>query len=57
MNEAKYVCPRCGAEMNHHADKLLLDGQQTEAQSDFPDGTLLRFYSCPQCGAASSQAA
>ncbi len=45
-------CPQCGQTMNHHADKILLDG------FDAADGLhvqLIESYSCPNCGANESR--
>jgi ribosomal protein S27AE len=42
------TCPGCGAEMNHHADKLVCgdDGEQIE-----------EFHQCPACGSVGSRIA
>jgi len=49
-------CPRCGAEMNHHADKIF-PGKLSEAQldTDVEGDTVLELHSCPACGAAASR--
>lgn len=47
-------CPNCGHVMNHHANKLLLDGQEAEAAGDFQ---MIEAYSCPHCGANASKMA
>lgn len=39
----KMNCPDCGAEMNHHADKLVYD-------SEDEDGRILEAHTCPNCG-------
>lgn len=44
-------CPNCGHTMNHHADKLLLDG----IDNDGADSQLVEAYSCPHCGANASR--
>ena len=48
-------CPNCGAEMNHHADKLIYGvGRPVEAASTFGvDEVLVELHACPrmrQCG-------
>jgi ribosomal protein S27AE len=47
----RMICPRCGAEMNHHADKLIYAARGPEG-SDVQE-----FHSCPACGASASRAA
>ena len=49
MTEAdKMICPDCGAEMNHHADKLVYgdaaDGGEEEG------ARVLEAHTCPGCG-------
>ena len=49
----KMICPVCGVEMNHHADKLIYtDGP---ARSDL-GGSVEEFHSCPECGRTESRA-
>ena len=53
MPEAeKMLCPDCGIEMNHHADKLDYTPALTEPDAVDPDlgGILEEVYTCPQCG-------
>ena len=45
----KIKCPRCGAEMNHHADKLLA------SDSEVISNTVMELHSCPACGASASR--
>ena len=49
---SKMICPKCGAEMNHHAEKVdygaALD-DPTALDSDF-GGTLQEVHTCPGCG-------
>lgn len=47
-------CPNCGHTMNHHADKLLLDGLATNDDAGSP---LIEAYSCPHCGMNASKMA
>ena len=45
-------CPKCGHVMNHHADKLLMDGIESNAK----DGSqIIEAYSCPHCGTNASR--
>jgi len=49
MPEAdKMNCPDCGAEMNHHADKLVYDAAPGEDADE--DGRILEAHTCPDCG-------
>jgi len=51
------ICPRCGAEMNHHAEKLLypLDRADVASVDSVMGGILEEVHSCPACGASASQ--
>ena len=61
----KMICPRCGATMNHHCDKLVHGGSgpHDPAEPDTDDSELLsggvitQFHSCLNCGAAASRRA
>jgi predicted RNA-binding Zn-ribbon protein involved in translation (DUF1610 family) len=44
-------CPNCGHAMNHHADKLLLDGIEPDSASG---SQVIEAYSCPHCGTNAS---
>lgn len=48
-------CPRCGAEMNHHADKILPAEPSEPAFNAAFGGAILELHSCPACGAAASR--
>ncbi len=53
----KMSCPRCGAEMNHHGDKLVytaIASGDRDVHSDL-GGRLEEFHSCPRCGASASR--
>lgn len=55
----KMRCPYCGADMNHHAEKIDLSALETDRESvdeDF-DGTIVEFHSCPACGKTASRPA
>jgi ribosomal protein S27AE len=55
----KMICPRCGAEMNHHGNKLVYDSDpQGTRQIDAALGGLVdEFHTCPKCGATAARAA
>ena len=45
-------CPKCGAEMNHHADKVDYGAGVRPEQGADPDfgGVLQQVHHCPNCG-------
>jgi predicted RNA-binding Zn-ribbon protein involved in translation (DUF1610 family) len=44
-------CPRCGAETNHQADKLVDPTSREEARgTTVLGGVLVAVFACPQCG-------
>jgi ribosomal protein S27AE len=49
---SKMICPDCGVEMNHHANKLdytsALD--EPEAIDESMGGIVQEAHTCPQCG-------
>lgn len=48
-------CPRCGAEMNQHAEKLI-PSESAAANLDTEFGvTMIELHSCPACGAAATR--
>lgn len=49
MSEAKMVCPKCSAQMNHHANKLDYTTALTELDTVDPDfgGILAEVHTCP----------
>jgi predicted RNA-binding Zn-ribbon protein involved in translation (DUF1610 family) len=49
-------CPRCGAEMNHQANKLVepVTGEEAEARGTL-GGILLAVFACPNCGYVASR--
>jgi ribosomal protein S27AE len=53
------TCPRCGAKMNHHADKTLYFTEADETCSvDLAESAVVdEIHACPKCGAASSRLA
>lgn len=50
---APMSCPDCGAEMNHHADKLVTPTSVEQARAMDPErgGIVLEAHTCPGCGA------
>jgi ribosomal protein S27AE len=55
----KMVCPKCGGEMNHHADKLIHPATAEEAKKiNLAFGGLVEeTHACPACGAVGSRPA
>jgi predicted RNA-binding Zn-ribbon protein involved in translation (DUF1610 family) len=53
----KMICPRCGAQMNHHGDKPVLgdDAASPSELDPFAGGRIVEFHSCPNCGANASR--
>ena len=52
----KMNCPGCGAEMNHHADKLVYDSAPDD--EDAGEGELiLEAHACAACGRSATRAA
>ena len=54
---AKLRCPKCGAEMNHHAEKLVHPAGVAEARRIDPalGGLLEETHACPSCGNVESR--
>jgi len=48
----KLLCPKCGATMNHHAEKIVFPLDPREAARADPafGGLVEEFHSCPNCG-------
>ena len=46
------ICPDCGVEMNHHADKLIHPTDASEAAQVDPalGGIVEEHHACPLCG-------
>lgn len=51
------ICPSCGNEMNHHADKLIdpVKPEDMRQISDALGGVIEEIHCCPGCGAAASR--
>lgn len=52
----KMRCPDCGAEMNHHADKLVR-GEASEDAGGTDGDSILEAHTCPGCGRYATRAA
>jgi ribosomal protein S27AE len=50
-------CPDCGAEMNHHADKLDYGAAADEASDTSEGGIIIEAHTCPACGHTATRAA
>ncbi|HEY4675650.1 MAG TPA: hypothetical protein VIJ01_00730 [Candidatus Angelobacter sp.] len=52
MTTSPMICPECGGEMNHHADKLVHSSEPpgSSANHHFEDGTVTEFHTCGKCG-------
>ena len=48
----KMLCPNCGVQMNHHADKIDFTPVLTETDAADSDlgGILEEVHTCPKCG-------
>jgi len=51
----KLICPACGAEMNHHAEKLIYASPGEPGYNLSHDGAVEESHTCPGCGAAASR--
>jgi ribosomal protein S27AE len=49
---ARLRCPKCGAQMNRHAEKLVYADNASDAQraDPFLGGLLEETHACPRCG-------
>ncbi len=52
MSKSKMICPDCGVEMNHHADKIDYSAPLDEgASADTVFGGMVQeAHTCPSCG-------
>jgi predicted RNA-binding Zn-ribbon protein involved in translation (DUF1610 family) len=55
--KAKLICPKCGDEMNHHADKLVYPASPEDAKkmNAALGGVIEQTHGCPGCGAVESR--
>lgn len=49
---AKMICPRCGVEMNEHAEKLVDPScaEMVEHVDPVLGGVVVQMHTCPRCG-------
>jgi predicted RNA-binding Zn-ribbon protein involved in translation (DUF1610 family) len=51
MSKEKINCPKCGTQMNHHADKPDRSAKLTEPETVDPELVgILAVLTCPSCG-------
>ena len=52
LKRSKMICPDCGVEMNHHANKIDYASALNEAEGIDPSlgGIVLEAHTCPLCG-------
>ena len=57
--KSKMICPKCGEEMNHHADKLVhtVTTQDAKDVNATLGGLIAETHCCPGCGAVESRRA
>jgi predicted RNA-binding Zn-ribbon protein involved in translation (DUF1610 family) len=57
--KSKMICPKCGDEMNHHADKLVYPASPEDAKTMNATfgGMIDETHCCPGCGAVASRRA
>lgn len=59
MASNKMICPKCGDNMNHHADKLIYSDCEDEDAPVDPalGGVIEETHNCPGCGMIASRTA
>jgi ribosomal protein S27AE len=59
MARRKMICPKCGDEMNHHADKLVnpVTAEEVKKINAALGGVIEEAHYCPGCGAVESRRA
>jgi ribosomal protein S27AE len=50
MSKTKMICPDCGVEMNHHAEKIDYSSQDPKIIDPDFGGVLQEAHTCPKCG-------
>ena len=50
------ICPKCGTEMNHHADKIDYAAENEPIDTAL-GGVLKEIHTCPKCGDVEMQTA
>jgi predicted RNA-binding Zn-ribbon protein involved in translation (DUF1610 family) len=57
MLEAEAMkCPECGAEMNHHADKIDYSAAPSVEPDTFEGAAVIEAHTCPDCGRTATRA-
>ena len=51
----KIRCPKCGDEMNHHAEKLIYSSEDEKGYVPTFGGSVEEVHACPNCGASVSR--
>jgi ribosomal protein S27AE len=56
-NKDKMICPKCGEEMNHHADKLVdpITPEDRKKINPALGGLIEETHHCPSCGGVESR--
>lgn len=49
MSPSKMICPDCGAEMNHHANKIDYGADDPAFVDSVFGGALKEAHTCPEC--------
>lgn len=58
MTKKKLNCPRCGAEMNNHAEKISYETAEGGRKADTVFGGVVEeIHTCPGCANVESRAA
>lgn len=58
MPKNKMICPRCGAEMNNHAEKISYETAEEDRKPDAVFGGFVEeIHTCPGCASVESRAA
>ena len=59
QEKKKMICSNCGAEMNHHADKLVEAQSPADSKHVNPalGGLIEETHGCPRCGNVESRRA
>ena len=59
MTTSKMICPKCGDEMNHHANKLIYSNEHDPEPSTHTllGGIIEETHACPGCDAVESRRA
>jgi ribosomal protein S27AE len=60
MPEGPMICPKCGATMNQHGEKLVYTGETRGAGAGVDPvlgGVMEEMHACPRCGYVASRGA